>query len=106
MKATDRSKDTQGKGSKQDVVNDAKDSARVKVVESTEKIQLGMKCSDCGRLCYKTWDNRCAVYTPDFIHDHATLLVSCRSFSAARSAYIFSRLEENLVSFRTRFRML
>ncbi len=77
--ATGRSK-TSSKVTKKEEVQDARDAARDKVTECAQDVEKGMKCNDCGRVCYKTWDNRCAVYTHEFINDHAKLLVSssCR----------------------------
>ncbi len=64
------------KTTKQDELHEARDAAKDKLTESVQDVEKGMKCKNCGRVCYKTWDNRCAVYTNDFITDHAKLLVS------------------------------
>lgn len=61
---------------------DARDSAQTKVVESTKLVQAAMHCKRHNRTCYPKYcadkvGDRCGVYAPDNILEHATLLV-CR----------------------------
>ncbi len=98
-------KDTHGcKGAKNAEAESARDAEREKVAHHAEDVQAGMKCKECGRCCYKTWDNKCAVYTNEFIAEHAKLLVSLCLTSISPFAYCLFRPEESLVSSRTRSR--
>ncbi|KLO04585.1 hypothetical protein SCHPADRAFT_947594 [Schizopora paradoxa] len=77
QKSTGRAKDAPtNKPSKKDANQDAKDSALGKVTDSTEEIQEGMFCTDCNRVCYKTWDNKCRPYTHEYMAEHAKLLAA------------------------------
>ncbi len=61
---------------------DPKASAKDKMVLATKAVGIGMKCSRShDRLCYLTFDGKCRTYTHEFVHEHATLLVSLFIFS-------------------------
>ncbi len=52
-------------------MQEARDAAKDKVTVAVQLVETGMKCGDCGRVCYNTWDNRCAVYAHKFMVEHA-----------------------------------
>ncbi len=69
----------QASKAKDSAVFDARNSAQTKVNEATQDIEDAMFCTCHNRLCYKTWDDKCGVYTGDNVLDHATMLVSVLS---------------------------
>ncbi len=87
-------------------MQEARDAAKDKVTVAVQLVETGMKCGDCGRVCYNTWDNRCAVYAHKFMVEHAKLLASSFfvSYPIHFVANMFCRLEESLALLRTRSR--
>ncbi len=46
------------KATKRDEAQEARDAAKDKITESVQEVEKGMKCGECGRVCYKTWDKQ------------------------------------------------
>lgn len=56
--------------------DDPKAAAQRKLSEATQAIQKGMFCAQHNRLCFQTHDGKCGAYTPQYVLEHATMLVS------------------------------
>lgn len=71
-----------------DTAYDARVAARDAVTEKVEIVQKAMLCKDCNRPCYKSWDNKCCIYTHEYMTEHGKLLVSSLSTSTLYQAYL------------------
>ncbi len=76
---------------------DSRDSAKTKLTDAGEEVQVGMFCTEHNHLCYKKWNGKdCGAYTPEHFTEHVERLVSLSTFLPRSLVLTQCRLERNL----------